>query len=97
MIISFQELKSEEPVLNLVFCLNYFDYSQSVGKWSVGRSIDNDQANIVTMFQRKIIRDTSYTGHVTALLFHFLCSIVFFKVDMIMVSYWMLPGVNSRF
>ena len=42
MIMSFQELKSEEHILNLVFCLNYFDYSQSVGrwvsgKWSVGR------------------------------------------------------------
>ena len=42
MIISFEELKSKEHVLYLVFCLNYFDYSQSVGrwvsgKWSVGR------------------------------------------------------------
>ena len=39
---SFQELKSEEHVLNLVFCLNYFEYSHSVGQWvsdkrSVGR------------------------------------------------------------
>ena len=34
---SFQKLKSEEYALNLVFCLNYFDHSQSVGKWSVGR------------------------------------------------------------
>ena len=33
MIVSFQELKSEEHVSNLVFCLNYFDYSQSVGRW----------------------------------------------------------------
>ena len=29
----FQELKSEEHVLSLVFCLNYFGYSQSVGRW----------------------------------------------------------------
>ena len=35
MIMSFHELKSEEHVLNLVFCLNYFDHSQSVGRWSV--------------------------------------------------------------
>ena len=34
MIVIFQELKSEEHVLNLVFCLDYFDYSQSLGKWS---------------------------------------------------------------
>ena len=34
MIMSFQELKREEHVLNLVFCLNYFNYSQSVG-WCV--------------------------------------------------------------
>ena len=34
MIMSFQELKIEEYVLNLVFCLNYFDYSQSVD-WQV--------------------------------------------------------------
>ena len=33
MIMSFQELKSEEHVLNLVFCLNDFDCSQSVGRW----------------------------------------------------------------
>ena len=37
MIMSFQELKSEEHVLNLVFCLNYFSYSQSVGWWVSGR------------------------------------------------------------
>ena len=42
MIMTFQELKSEEHVSNLVFCLNYFDYSHLVGrwvsgKWSVGR------------------------------------------------------------
>ena len=37
MIISFQELKSEEYVLNLVFCLNKFDYSQSVCRWVSGR------------------------------------------------------------
>ena len=37
MIMSFQELKSEEHVLNLVFCLNYFDYSQSVGRRVSGR------------------------------------------------------------
>ena len=36
MIMSFQELKSKEHVLNLVFCLNYFDYSQSVGRWISG-------------------------------------------------------------
>ena len=30
-------LKSEERVLNLVFCLNYFDYSQSLGGWVSGR------------------------------------------------------------
>ena len=30
MIVSFQELKNEEHVLNLVFCLNYSGYSQSV-------------------------------------------------------------------
>ena len=34
---SFQELKIEEHLLNLVLCLNYFDYSQSVGKSWVGR------------------------------------------------------------
>ena len=39
MIISFEELKSEEHVLNLVFCLKYFDYSQSVGRWVVSRWI----------------------------------------------------------
>ena len=33
MIMSFQELKNEEHILNLVFCLNYFDYSQSMGRW----------------------------------------------------------------
>ena len=32
MIMIFQELKSEEYVLNLVFCFNYFDDSQSVGR-----------------------------------------------------------------
>ena len=37
MIMSFQELKSEEHYLNLVFCLHYFDYSQSVGRWVSGR------------------------------------------------------------
>ena len=35
---NFQELKSEEHVLNLVFCLNYFHDSQSVGRW-VGESV----------------------------------------------------------
>ena len=35
MIMSFQELKSEKHVLNLVFCLNYFNYNQSVGRWVV--------------------------------------------------------------
>ena len=30
---SFQELKSEEYVSNLVFCFNYFDDSHSVGRW----------------------------------------------------------------
>ena len=33
MIMSFQELKSEEYVSNLVFCFNYFDDSHSVGRW----------------------------------------------------------------
>ena len=37
MIMSFQELKSEENYLNLFFCLHYFDYSQSVGGWVSGR------------------------------------------------------------
>ena len=42
MIMNFQEIKSEEHILNLVFYLNYFDYSQSLGPWvsgiwSVGR------------------------------------------------------------
>ena len=37
MIMTFQELKSEERVLYLVFCLNYFDYSQSVGRWVSGQ------------------------------------------------------------
>ena len=32
----FQELKSEERVLSPVFCLNYFDYSQSVGCCVIG-------------------------------------------------------------
>ena len=32
MIMSCQEFKSEEHVLNLVLCLNYFDYRQSVGR-----------------------------------------------------------------
>ena len=36
MIVGFQELKSEEHVLNLVFCLNYSGYSQSVGRWVSG-------------------------------------------------------------
>ena len=36
MIMSFQELKIEEYVLNLVFCLNYFDYSQLFGWWVNG-------------------------------------------------------------
>ena len=36
----FQELKSEERVFNLVFCLNYFDCSRSVCKWSVGWLVD---------------------------------------------------------
>ena len=40
MIMSFQELKSEEYALNLVFCLNYFNYSQSVGRWIRGRWVD---------------------------------------------------------
>ena len=30
----FQELKNEERVFHLVFCLNYFDYSRSAG-WCV--------------------------------------------------------------
>ena len=30
----FQELKNEERVFDLVFCLNYFDYSRSAG-WCV--------------------------------------------------------------
>ena len=34
---TFQELKSEEHVLYLVFCLNYFDYSQSVGQSVSGK------------------------------------------------------------
>ena len=33
---NFWELKSEEHVLNLVFCLNYFDYSQLVSWWVSG-------------------------------------------------------------
>ena len=33
MIMSFQELKSEEYVSNLVFCFKYFDDSHSVGRW----------------------------------------------------------------
>ena len=37
MIMSFQELKSEEHVLNLDFCLNYFDDSQLVGRWVAGQ------------------------------------------------------------
>ena len=37
MIMSFQELKSEEYVLNLVFCFDYFDDSQLVGRWVSGR------------------------------------------------------------
>ena len=37
MIMTFQELKSEEHVLYLVFCLNYFDYRQSVGRWVSGQ------------------------------------------------------------
>ena len=37
MIRSFQELESEKHVLNLVFCLNYFDDSQSVDRWVSGR------------------------------------------------------------
>ena len=37
MILSFQELKNEEHILNLVIYLNYFDYSQSVGRWVSGR------------------------------------------------------------
>ena len=32
-----QMIMSEEPVLNLVFCLNYFDDIQSVGRWVSGR------------------------------------------------------------
>ena len=32
MIMSFQERKSEEYVLNLVFCFNYFDDSRCVGE-----------------------------------------------------------------
>ena len=36
MIITFQELKSGEHVLNLVFCFNYFNYSQLVGRWISG-------------------------------------------------------------
>ena len=36
MIMIFQELTSEEYVLNLVFCFNYFDDSQSVGRWVSG-------------------------------------------------------------
>ena len=72
MIISFQELKSEEPVLNLVFCLNYFDYSQSVGKWSVGRSIDNDQAKSSRCFREK-----SYVTLATRGMSLLYCSIFF--------------------
>ena len=34
---SFWELKSEEYVLNLAFCVNYFDDNQSVGRWVRGR------------------------------------------------------------
>ena len=34
---SFWELKNEEYVLNLAFCFNYFDDSQSVGRWVSGR------------------------------------------------------------
>ena len=46
MIMSFQELKSEEHDMNVVFCLNYFDYSQSGGWWvsgkrSVGQWVDS--------------------------------------------------------
>ena len=40
MIMSFQELKSEEHVLNLLYCLNYFNDSQSVGRWVSGQSVD---------------------------------------------------------
>ena len=40
MIMTFQELKSEEHVLYLVFCLNYFGYSQSVGRWISGQWVN---------------------------------------------------------
>ena len=40
MIMSFQELKSEEHDMNMVFCLNYFDYSQSVGWWVSGQWVN---------------------------------------------------------
>ena len=54
MIMSFQELISEEHVLNLVFCLNYFDYSQSVGRWVggplVGGSVFGGDVSIVTRY-----------------------------------------------
>ena len=37
MIMSLQELKSEEYVLNLASFLNYFDYNQSVARWVNGK------------------------------------------------------------
>ena len=39
MMMGFQELKSKEYVLNLVFCVNHFDDNQSVGRWVSGRRV----------------------------------------------------------
>ena len=36
----FQELKNEEHVFDLVFCLNYFDYSRSPGRCVSGQWVD---------------------------------------------------------
>ena len=42
---SFQELKSEEHLLNLIFCFNYFDYIQFLVQWVSGWWVDGSVVN----------------------------------------------------
>ena len=48
----FEEVKSEECVSNLVFCLNYFDYSRLVGRCASGQWVGG---SIVGGFNKTLI------------------------------------------
>ena len=75
--LSFQELKCEEYVLNLVFCFDYFDDGQSVvwwvSGWWVGGSVVlikpfKDRSNLVEKDQSVYVYNYNLTELIWALL-----------------------------